>query len=522
MARIGVDVGGTHTDAVLMSGSTVLATVKRHTSQDVTSGIVDALQAGLAAAGLQPKAVQAVMIGTTHFTNAVVERRGITPVAVIRLGLPATRALPPFSGWPASLRQALGEHVYLCHGGHEFDGRHISSLDESEIRMVVQDLKSRGLSSVAVTSVFSPMNDGFEQRVAEIIGSELPNSRLSLSCEIGRLGLLQRENATILNACLRGLADGITDALASALHTSGIDAPLFLSRNDGTVMDLEHASRYPVMTFSSGPTNSMRGAAFLSGLSDCVVVDIGGTTSDIGVLTHQFPREATLESEIGGVRTNFRMPDVLSIGLGGGSVVRGQGERISIGPDSVGHELPRRAMVFGGDTLTATDLAVAGGLADIGDRSLVDCLEAELVAQGLHILRSTVLSAVDRMLSAQRDLPLIMVGGGSVLLPDRLEELADVRRPEHYAVANAIGAAIAQVSGEVDRIVSSDGEDSRAQLLDQAKVAAAEKAVSAGASPATVTIVEVDEVPLTYLPGRVTRLRVKAVGDLEISKPSAP
>ena len=92
-------------------------------------------------------------------------------------------------------------------------------------------------------------------------------------------------------------------------------------------MDVDFAARYPVATFASGPTNSMRGAAFLSGLDDCAVVDIGGTTTDVGVLQHGFPREASVAVDIGGVRTNFRMPDVLSIGIGGGSRVRGEPAR---------------------------------------------------------------------------------------------------------------------------------------------------------------------------------------------------
>ena len=110
-----------------------------------------------------------------------------------------------------------------------------------------------------------------------------------------------------------------------------IEAPFFISQNDGTLMAPEHVERYPVLTFASGPTNSMRGAALLAGLKEAMVVDIGGTTSDVGMLMHGFPREAAVSVDIGGVRTNFRMPDVLAIGLGGGSLVREDGARI--GPE---------------------------------------------------------------------------------------------------------------------------------------------------------------------------------------------
>src|SRR5439155_14454989 len=191
------------------------------------------------------------------------------------------------------------------------------------------------------SSVFSPVNNEFEQRAAEIVGEELPDAAISLSHEIGRIGLLERENATIMNACLRDLAVQIVEAFNAALAEFGIDAPVYLSQNDGTLMSVDYAERYPVATFASGPTNSMRGAAFLSGILDCAVVDIGGTTSDVGVLQNGFPREASIAVEIGGVRTNFRMPDVFSFGRGGGSLVRDDGA-VTIGPDSVGYELTQR------------------------------------------------------------------------------------------------------------------------------------------------------------------------------------
>ena len=144
-----------------------------------------------------------------------------------------------------------------------------------------------------------------------------------------------------------------------------------MSQNDGTLMSPELAARFPVLTFASGPTNSIRGGGLLSGLDDCIVVDIGGTTTDVGVLSAGFPRESSVAVDIGGVRTNFRMPDVLSIGLGGGSRVRSADGATTVGPDSVGFRLTSEALVFGGSTLTATDIAVASGRAQIGDAARV-------------------------------------------------------------------------------------------------------------------------------------------------------
>jgi N-methylhydantoinase A/oxoprolinase/acetone carboxylase beta subunit len=512
--RIGIDVGGTNTDAVLMDGMRVVAEVKAATSADVTTGIVAVLRGLVDRSGIPAQGVEAVMIGTTHFTNAVVEAKRLVPTAAVRLGLPATRALPPMVGWPERLRTALGGNVYLCHGGHEFDGREISPLDPDELRRVAEDVRERGIRSIAVSSVFSPVNAELEEEAAAVLGEELPGVPISLSHEIGRMGLLERENATIVNACLRELAVQIVAAFRAALAELGIEAPVYLSQNDGTLMAVEYAERYPVATFASGPTNSMRGAALLSGEQDCAVVDIGGTTSDIGVLHHGFPREAAVSVEIGGVRTNFRMPDVLSLGLGGGSLVRGEEDTLTIGPDSVGYELTSRARVFGGDTLTASDLAVAAGRASFGVR--VD-VERAVVERGLALAEQMIAETVDRMKTSPDPIPVVVVGGGSVLLGDGLAGASRLVRPEHFAVANAIGAAIAQVGGEVERVFALD-RMTRDAALDEAKAEATAKAIAAGATASSVRIVDVEDVPLPYIPGNATRIKVKAVGDLEFGR----
>lgn len=512
--RVGIDVGGTNTDAVLMDGANVLAEVKTGTTPDVTAGILSALGSLVDSSGVSADEVQAVMIGTTHFTNAFVEAKRLIPTAAVRLGLPATKSLPPLIDWPERIRGAVGAKAYLCHGGHEFDGRAISSLDHDELRRVAEDIARSGLQSIAISSVFSPVNAEFELEAAEILGAELPGLPITLSHELGRMGLLERENAAVMNACLRGLATHIVGAFGSALAESGIDAPIYLSQNDGTLMTVEFAERYPVATFASGPTNSMRGAAFLSGEENCAVVDIGGTTADIGMLQNGFPREASVAVRVGGVRTNFRMPDVLSLGIGGGSLVQ-QGKETTVGPESVGFELTSRARVFGGDTLTASDLAVAAGRASFGDGTRVADLDRSVVRAALAWVERQIAEAVDRMKTSPDPIPVVLVGGGSVLLRDELEGASTVLRPERFGVANAIGAAIAQVGGEVERVFALD-RLSRDEALEQAKVEATEKAVAAGATPSSVRVVDVEEVALAYLPGNATRIKVKAVGDLEL------
>ena len=515
MIRIGIDVGGTNTDAVVMDGAKVLAGVKEATTADVMSGVIAALKSVLAASGLAPDAIDVVMIGTTHFTNAVVQRRDLAATAAVRLGLPATASLPPMVDWPKDLRAAIGNHAYLAHGGHEFDGRVISPLDEGELLGIAADIKAKGVNSIAITSVFSPVNTEFETKAGEIFAKALPGAHITLSSEIGRMGLLERENAAVMNACLRDLSKLVIDAFRDALDACGVKAKFFLTQNDGTLMDAAYAERFPVLTFASGPTNSIRGAAFLSGVAEAIVVDIGGTTSDVGALHKGFPRQATVAVEVGGVRTNFRMPDVFSFGLGGGSLVVDGPKGVKIGPTSVGYKLNKEALVFGGSTLTTTDVIVAAGRAFLGDHAKVAHLDPGLIARTEAKIADILETAVERSRLSPEPLPVIIVGGGSILVKDKVGAL-DVIKPHHFAVANAVGAAIAQVSGEVDRVYSL-ASMSRADALADAETKARAVAVSAGARADSIEVVDVEDVPLAYLPGNATRVRVKVVGELHVA-----
>jgi N-methylhydantoinase A/oxoprolinase/acetone carboxylase beta subunit len=496
MMRIGIDVGGTNTDAVVMDGTKVLAGVKEATTPDVMSGVVSALKSVLAASGLKPEAIDVVMIGTTHFTNAVVQRRDLAQTAAVRLGLPATASLPPMVDWPEDLRSAIGNHAYLAHGGHEFDGRVISPLDEAELIGIAADINAKGIRSVAVTSVFSPVNSEFEAQAGAIFEKALPGAHVTLSSDIGRIGLLERENAAVMNACLRDLSKLVIDAFRDALDACGVKARFFLTQNDGTLMDAAYAERFPVLTFASGPTNSIRGAAFLSGVAEAIVVDIGGTTSDVGALHKGFPRQATVAVEVGGVRTNFRMPDVFSFGLGGGSLVVDGPGGIKVGPMS-------------------TDIVVAAGRAYLGDHKRVANLDKSLIVRTEAKIADMLETAVERSRLSPEPLPVIVVGGGSILVHDRIAGL-EIVKPHHFAVANAVGAAIAQVSGEVDRVYSLTSL-SRADAIGDAQQKATAVAVAAGARAETIEVVDVEDVPLAYLPGNATRVRVKVVGDLHVA-----
>jgi len=512
--RIGVDVGGTNTDAVIMDGQIVLSAHKTPTTPKLSEGIIAAIGAALKGAAIDAHSIEAVMIGTTHFTNAFVERRGLMPVGVVRIALPSSRGILPFSGWPSDLSKALCSQQHLVEGGYHFDGRVADPLDEKAIAAAARRIHSAGLRTVAVTGLFSPVNPAMEVRAKEIIANEAPDLTVTLSSEIGRMGILERENAAIMNASLADLSRNVVESFRSALDGLAISAPFFISQNDGALMSAEYVERYPVLTFASGPTNSMRGAAYLSGLADALVADIGGTTTDIGMLKNGFPRESSLDVGIGGVRTNFRMPDILALGLGGGSLVEERNGALHIGPRSLGYRLTEEALVFGGRTICATDLAVAAGKAEIGDRHRVSHLSPKMVAGGLGRIQEMLAAGVDQMKTSAEPVPLILVGGGSLLVTDSVAGASETIVPEHAAVANAIGASIAQVSGETDRVFAYE-ETGREAALDAAKREARERAEAAGADPGSLRIVELEEMPLAYMPGGAVRIRVKVVGDLE-------
>ena len=515
---VGVDVGGTNTDAVLMDGTEVLASAKLPTTANVSDGIVGAVRSVLEHSHVRTERIRCVAMGTTHFTNALVERDGLLKVGLVRIALPASSGVLPLSDWPVDLASTIGNNMVLVGGGYHVDGRVDCELDEAAVRAAARQFRRSGLKTVAISGVFSPVNDAMERRAEEIVRNEMPEVSVTRSSEIGSLGLLERENAAIMNASLLELSNRVVKSIRRALLQLQIETPFFLSQNDGTLMAAEVAERYPVLTFASGPTNSMRGAAWLSGATDALVADIGGTTTDIGMLTSGFPRESSVTVDIGGVRTNFRMPDILALGLGGGSLVSNGTAGVRVGPKSVGFRLSRDSLVFGGRSLTASDVAVAAGYAQMGDPRLVADLEKKTVKLAVAGMHRMLAEGVDRMKTSAEPLPLILVGGGSVLISRDIPGVSEVIVPENAPVANAVGASIALAGGEVDTVYSYE-DIGRDAAIEAARDQAEQAAVDAGARPGTVQVTNIEEIPLSYVPGALVRLRVKAAGDLAVSGP---
>ena len=516
MYKLGIDVGGTNTDAVLIDENlNVVADIKCPTTGDIYDGILAALRTVLSVSGVDRSQIKQAMLGTTQCTNAIVERKNLAPIGILRLGAPATLGIPPMVDWGDDIRQICVGSAVIS-GGFEYDGKELAPLDREAARAFFLDMKAKGVKSIAISGVFSTVRSDHEQETAalcrEVMGEDV---HISISSEIGSMGIIERENATILNAALWQVAERFTEGFAQSLADEGItNAEVYLSQNDGTLMTMEHARRYPILTVACGPTNSIRGASYLSSLQNAIVIDVGGTTTDFGVIQNGFPRESSVAVTIGGVRTNFRMPDVVSIGLGGGSIVRQRPDgAVTVGPDSVGYAITEKALVFGGDTLTATDIAVRLGMYRLGDPAKVAHIPEDLAKKAMAAIGAMVEDAIDAMKVSSADSDVILVGGGSIILPEKIAGAAQVVKPDHFGCANAIGSAISKVSGTFEKLINYD-EIPRDKALEQAKAEAVELAVAAGAIRDTVEIIEVEDVPLAYYAGNTNRVKIKAAGDL--------
>ncbi|KAJ4382673.1 hypothetical protein N0V86_001895 [Didymella sp. IMI 355093] len=533
--RIGVDVGGTNTDGVIIdptrpeeSDKGIVAWHKAPTTVDPSHGIANAITTMFKSASVDPNSVASVTIGTTHFVNAVITRdtSRLSPVAVLRLSGPFSKHAPPGVDWPASLRKLILAHYALVKGGLEIDGGLISDIKEQEIVEQCKIIKDKGIKSIVINGVFSPIDtiERQEERASEIVKRELGDDvDIVLSKTVANLGFLERENAAILNASILSFARKTITSFQSPIKKLGLTCPVFITQNDGTILSGEAASRLPIRTFSSGPTNSMRGAAFLVGKQQTgqamMVVDVGGTTTDVGLLlANGFPRQQAAYSELSGVRMNFSYPDVKSMGLGGGSLVRRVGDKLQVGPESVGYQLPEKALVFGGDVATATDYTVAGSSeVDIGDRTKVQGkLNHKDVSEFKNETKAMLERIIDTMKTSPEDLPVLLVGGGAIVAPDKLQGASQVIKPQWAGVANAIGAAMARVSAVVDTIKSTENQTEK-ELLAGISEEANKRTIDAGALPDSVEIVEVETLPLQYVANK-TRFIVRAAGDFDFSR----
>ncbi|PWN26046.1 Hydantoinase/oxoprolinase [Jaminaea rosea] len=539
----GVDAGSTNTDCAIIErhSGRIVAALKSATTADPQEGILAVLRATCAKARIEPARLASIVIGTTHFLNAALsaDSSRLQPVALLRLGAPYTSECPPFCDFPPGLRKVLEGSARICKGGLQISGKPIGEIDEDEIRAECRNIKEKGLKVVAICGIYSPLDvDGSsqEERVAAIVRKELPDVGIVCSRDVGQVGFLEREAATVLNASLLRFARITVASFVSAIRKLGVTAstPLFLTRNDGTLCSADEAARLPVRSFNAGSVASVCGAGILAGFDrqtlaqekgQIIVVDIGGTSTDVGVLLKSgFPRPAAAFVEVAGLRMNFSMPDVQSIALGGGSIVRVNEEsgNVTVGADSVGYRLVKDGLAFGGQVPTATDVAIASGAAaSLGDATLARVFFGnKVLRKAQDAIKHKLQGIISKMKTTPDPATVILVGGGSIIVPQdaTFEGVAKVIRPGEMAgCANALGAACARVAGVVDTIVTvAPGQ--WPVVLEKLKCDAVSKAVQSGAKADSVIIAEVDNFPIQYVNTGATRVIIKAVGEVDLTR----
>jgi N-methylhydantoinase A/oxoprolinase/acetone carboxylase beta subunit len=447
--------------------------------------------------------------------NAIIERDSsrVEKVAVLRLAsYNFSAGTPPFADWPSGLRKIINGHSAIIPGGCNIDGKLIHEVDEGAIREQLEIIKSKGLKNVVVVGIGSPTDVKYhqEEHVRTMIEIAL-GKEVNVVCshDVAGNGLLARENASILNASILNFARRTIRSFMSAMHHIGLKCPLYLTSNAGHLLPFSEAMQFPIRIFSSGATNSIRGAAFLAGSeveqNGCIVVDIGGTTTDVGYLMKNgYPRLAKSYTDLAGVKINLEMPSVESVGLGGGSIlhISKDSEQVLVGPESVGHDLTTKSLCFGGNIATATDVANALG-AEVGTTKA--SLSRSILEKAQEKIRKTLEVYIDRTKLSPDPCMIILVGGGSILCPPELTGVSKILVPDHAGVANAIGAAMAKISASIELTVDTSEIKSSLALVKEQAIAAA---VAKGGDSRSVTVLSEEIVGVPYTEGR-TNIKIE-------------
>jgi len=326
---LGIDTGGTYTDGVLMEYSSrrVLATHKSLTTKrDFAIGIEQVID------GIRiedPDAIRMVSISTTLATNAIAEGKG-KRVALFLIGYDPEL----LANFQLERRFATPQFFYF-RGGHDLYGREKAELDLASILTQTNHIKDR-IDAIAVSSYFSPLNPEHEHRAYQAI-SRICDLPVVLGHQLStKLGSVERATTAALNASLLAVLRDFVIAVRRAMERRNIVAPLMVVRGDGTLMSDEFAARTPVETIHSGPAASAIGGRFLSGLDDALVVDVGGTTTDLALVENGQVTVTTEGAMVGEYKTSVQAANLLSIALGGDShITYARDGRILVGPERV-------------------------------------------------------------------------------------------------------------------------------------------------------------------------------------------
>jgi N-methylhydantoinase A len=459
---VGLDVGGTHTDVVVLQGKEILRKVKLLTDEEdllqtVCFGIFEAIQ------GFEVQSIKRVVVSTTLATNAIVQDK-IEPVGII------VASGPGINPWA----YVIGDHYYPVNGAIDHRGMEVAPVNEAEVLEIGKELSSKNVRNLALVSKFSVRNPGLELKMRDLLADNCDSVTLGHKLS-GHLNFGRRIATAYLNAAVTRISRKFYQATRGCMEKEGIRLPLEILKADGGTMAQEASEQYAVETILSGPAASVMGTlTFADRTKEEVVLDIGGTTTDIAILVDGVPLLKPLGIRMGGFNTLVRGLRTFSLGVGGDSWVRLEGGELKIGPERKG-----RALAHGGPEPTPTDALITLGLAQGGQKqraidgirrlagrmgkNLEETAE-EVVSRTCALILEAVNALVDRvnqqpvytiheLLKGRQVKPsgFIIIGGPAKELAPRLEIMSgwQGRVPPDYDVANAIGAAMARTTCEV-------------------------------------------------------------------------
>jgi N-methylhydantoinase A/oxoprolinase/acetone carboxylase beta subunit len=459
---IGLDVGGTHTDVILLDGRQLVREVKIATDAD---NLFQTLLAGLSEVieGIDPKSIQRAVLSTTLATNLVAQQK-LPDVGMVVAGGPGID--------PRHFR--TNPFYYTVDGAQDHRGREIQALDDKQIQSIGKDLKRHGIRYAGVVSKFSVRNTAQEEKMAALLQPYVEQVFMGHLFS-GNLNFPRRIATTYLNCAVYPVHKMFFEAMQKALSKKGLTMPIRILRPDGGNMNIESSLNHPAQTILSGPSASVMGAiSSAPAQGTCLVLDIGGTTTDMAVLIDRDPLLAPLGIEVSHYKTLIRALLTQSIAIGGDSTVRIQDGKLTIGPDRTG-----RAMAYGGPVPTPTDAFHVLGQGGSGDvtksriglepvaRDLGLSLEqaAELIftsacrtilegaAKMIDTINSKPVYTVHELYEGSRIDPqhMLILGGPAPQFARQLQTMfaGKVQVVPHYQVANAIGCALARTTCEV-------------------------------------------------------------------------
>jgi N-methylhydantoinase A len=459
---VGLDVGGTHTDAVLIGKGRILRQAKVVTDH---SNLFHCVWTGLdkVTRGVPPGAIRRAVLSTTLTTNAVAEGKLAKTGVVVSAG-------PGID--PSNFR--TGSHYYCVSGSIDHRGREIQPLHEREIEDIARRLLAEDVRQVAVISKFSVRNPKHELKMAEILGRSCDHVVLGHRIS-ANLNFPRRIATAWLNAAVHPVHRLFFEAVRDSLKNKGFEIPIFVLKADGGTMSFEASIDVPGQTILSGPAASVMGALpFASEAGDTLVLDIGGTTTDMAVLVGRVPLLEPLGGEIGGHRTLVRSLKTRSIALGGDSALRVLDGELLIGPERHGP-----AMAYGGPSPTPTDALfvlgrVLNGDADASRRGLqpiahqLGITPEEAAGRVLDLACEKIIFAAREMIEdinskpvytvkelihahKVRPVEILALGGPAPFLAPHIAKLTGIQTcaVPQWHVASALGAAMAKNTSEV-------------------------------------------------------------------------